>query len=171
MNKSMLVVGIVALLATFGANAQTKISSTAKCKSETSKSLDVGDRPGHKLGIFKSNCTYTEASEIAGQKLKEGHAVATTEDTSARSTDKGHYVATMEGGDKFFAVFQGTQPLKDGKAAGAETGTYIYTGGTGKLKGIKGKGTYRVTPNQDDTVTVVSEGEYTLTAGKAGADK
>lgn len=43
----------------------------------------------------------------------------------------------------------------------------MYTGGTGKLKGIKGKGTYTVTLNEDGSGVVDVEGEYTVTATAA----
>jgi hypothetical protein len=38
----------------------------------------------------------------------------------------------------------------------------VYTSGTGKLKGIKGKGTYKGTPNSDGTVSYKVDGEYRL---------
>jgi hypothetical protein len=43
-------------------------------------------------------------------------------------------------------------------------GTWAFTGGTGKLEGIRGKGTY--TASEDETGGVVSmEGEYAVPAG------
>jgi hypothetical protein len=42
-------------------------------------------------------------------------------------------------------------------------GTWSFTGGTGKLKGIKGKGMYKCKP-EGDNVTCDIEGEYTLPA-------
>ena len=41
-------------------------------------------------------------------------------------------------------------------------GTWSYTGGTGKLKGIKGKGTYDGKGSSDGTATYQIEGDYTL---------
>lgn len=40
-------------------------------------------------------------------------------------------------------------------------GTWGFTGGTGKLKGIKGKGTYTCKPSGDENTCEV-EGEYEL---------
>jgi len=75
----------------------------------------------------------------------------------------------MENGDKFFVSFHDSAAVKDGKTAGAK-GTWMYTGGTGKLKGVKGKGTYTVTMNADGTSTVDVEGDYEVgTAVKAKA--
>jgi hypothetical protein len=42
-----------------------------------------------------------------------------------------------------------------------QKGTWSFTGGTGKLKGIKGKGTYTCTPSGDG-VSCEIEGDYQL---------
>jgi hypothetical protein len=57
--------------------------------------------------------------------------------------------------------------MKDGKA-GETKGTWSYTGGTGKLKGVKGGGTFKVTFADDGSSTAEVEGEYTLAEGGAG---
>ena len=169
MKATVLFVGCVALFAAVGAKAQTKIAITLTCKSDAdhSHSVEVGDRPGHVLSLWKAACTYAQPAEIGGEKVKEGYAVALSEDTETRGTDNGHNVATMENGDKAFQAFRGTTPRKDGKPAGDTTGVWSYTGGTGLLKGIKGKGTYKATQNKDGTATVVVEGSYELPAAKA----
>ena len=68
----------------------------------------------------------------------------------------------MENGDKFFLSFDWAV-VKDGKPKSvieSVKGAWALTGGTGKLEGIKGKGTY--TASEDETGGVVSmEGEYT----------
>ena len=50
--------------------------------------------------------------------------------------------------------------MKDGVPQ--EEGTWNFTGGIGKLKGIKGKGTYKGKGASDGTVTYEVEGEYEL---------
>ena len=79
----------------------------------------------------------------------------------------------MDNGDKFFVSFHDSAAVKDGKPEGAK-GTWAYAGGTGKLKGITGKGSYTVTQNADGTSVVDVEGEYTVPAAapkKAAAKK
>ena len=44
----------------------------------------------------------------------------------------------------------------------SDGGTWSYTSGTGKLKGIKGKGTFKGTPNADGSVTYKIDGTYSL---------
>jgi hypothetical protein len=52
--------------------------------------------------------------------------------------------------------------MKDQKYESGE-GTWSSAGGTGKLKGLKGKGTYTCEPASDNVDCDV-EGEYTLPA-------
>jgi hypothetical protein len=66
----------------------------------------------------------------------------------------------MQSGDKGFVSYWGKETLKDG-ALLASKGTWAYTGGTGKLKGIKGKGTFTCAPSGDG-VSCEIEGEYEL---------
>ena len=72
-------------------------------------------------------------------------------------------MVTMENGDKAFVRITngaGTMP-KDGRMTGE--GSWVYTGGTGKLKGLTGKGTYKSSGTTDNVEDQV-EGEYSLPA-------
>ncbi len=53
----------------------------------------------------------------------------------------------MANGDKAFVRFEASATLKDGVPQTAE-GKWTYVGGTGKLKGLKGKGTYSAKAKQ-----------------------
>ncbi len=149
------------------AAAQTKISGTGKCgKPEAQQAIEVGDRPGHMLVIVKQTCTWTTPIEMAGVKAKSYTAAIASDATGQKGMDRGYVVVTMENGDKAFVkINSGTSMMsKDGKPESDE-GTWSYTGGTGKLKGLKGKGTYKGKAAGDafeDTI----EGEYTLPAAK-----
>jgi len=54
---------------------------------------------------------------------------------------------------------------KDGKPD-TSVGTWSYTGGTGKFKGITGKGTYKGKADASGNMVTEVEGEYTLPAKK-----
>jgi hypothetical protein len=143
-------------------SAQTKISGTGKCdKPETSQSIDVGDRSGHALAIVKQSCTYSTPMEIEGVKAKSYVANVMSDASGAKSQDSGYVVQTMENGDKVFIRFHGTGMMKDGQPASGE-GTWSFTGGTGKMKGITGKGTYKSQGGEDQI-----EGEYSMAASSA----
>ncbi len=152
---------LVLALATV-AGAQTKISGTAQCsKPETQNAIEVGDRPNHSFAIGQSKCTWSKPLEIAETQSKEGVNTAFTEITGNMGRGHGFYLDTMASGDKAHARYQGTSTFKDGVPQALE-GTWAYVGGTGKLKGLKGKGTYKGKTNPDGSVTYEVEGEYQL---------
>jgi hypothetical protein len=66
----------------------------------------------------------------------------------------------MADGDKFRVRTQGSATTKEGVIESAE-GTWSFIGGTGKLKGIKGKGTYKGKGGPEG-ITYEIEGEYEL---------
>jgi hypothetical protein len=150
----------LALLMSGSATAQTKISGTLKCeKPDPVYSIDVGDRPGHVMMLQKQTCSYTQPAAINTVKEKDASGVVSAELNSSRVTYTGSYVNNMENGDKFFTTIKGTATMKNGKSEG-DHGTWTYTEGTGKLKGIKGKGTYKSTMNEDGSINVEFEGDY-----------
>jgi hypothetical protein len=157
--KSVLVFLGAAALAT-PAVAQTKASGTATCKAETPAPVEVGDKPGHFFAIGKAQCTWS-GFEIDGVASKEGVSVSMNEINGDKSTINGYHTATLANGDKTVAHFHGTTTTKDGKFVSGG-GTWVYSGGTGKFAGIKGKGTFKGTPNADGTVSYKVEGAYTI---------
>src|SRR5262245_46127800 len=154
----LLSVGLAAAAA-----AQTKTSGTIQCTQATDapKPMDAGDAPGHMMGVGKSTCTWSKPMEIAGSKTKDGTSVTFDEMTGAKYSGHGTHVSTMDNGDKIFVKFQGGGTLKDNKLV-SDAGSWSYTGGTGKMKGIKGKGTYKGKTNPDGSMTYDVEGDYTL---------
>jgi hypothetical protein len=153
------------------AGAQTKISGSAHCaKGDPSYSIDVSDHAGHSLMLEKTACTWTTPVEIAGIKTKDGVDVRFIEATATKMTSSGTHVSTMENGDKFYVSFHDTAAVKDGKPGDA-MGTWSFTGATGKLKGLKGKGTYVGKFQADGSVNVDVQGEYTLTPASSAAPK
>jgi hypothetical protein len=142
------------------AAAQTKTSGTATCKADPPAVVEVGDGSGHAFGVTKANCTWT-GFEINGSPYKDGVSVSQDEIHGDKSSSNGYHTATMANGDKTTAHFHGTTVMKDGKFVSGG-GTWTFSSGTGKCKGIKGKGTYKGTPNADGTVAYKVDGEYSL---------
>lgn len=144
------------------AKAQTKINGTTQCaKPDPMHVVSVGDRPDHSFGVSQSKCTgWTKPLEIGSDKSKEGVSTETADISGKTSKIRGVHVETMESGDKFYVWYSGTATSKEGAPPTAK-GTWGFTGGTGKLKGIKGKGTYDCAPS-GDTMECKVEGEYEL---------
>ena len=144
------------------ASAQTKVSGELSCAApDPFQKMEAGDHPGHMLTLGKNHCTWTKPIELGGVQMKEGDSVSTGEVDGNHSSEKGCHVDTMANGDKLFVHYQGTGVSKDGKPVSAK-GTYTFAGGTGKMKGIKGKGTYAGKPDDKGNMVFQVEGEYTL---------
>jgi len=143
------------------AAAQIKISGDGKCgKPDQQQSIDVGDRAGHALVLLKLSCTWTTPLEMEGLKSKDNTATITSDVSGEKGQDRGYVVITMDNGDKAFLRFTGSVTTAKNATSTGE-GTWSYAGGTGKLKGLTGKGTYKSTGNADGAQEHV-EGEYTL---------
>ena len=153
------------------ASAQTKISGTGKCnpKPDTEQAVEVGDRANHTLNVQKFSCTWTTPMEMEGLKSKAYIVTVLADSSGPKSTDRGYVVIDMDNGDKAFVRFQGSSMTKDSKPDSGE-GTWSYTGGTGKLKGLTGKGTYKGANGADGYADQV-EGEYMIAAPKASPAK
>lgn len=160
--RMSLVSTFVLALATF-ANAQTKISGTVVCaKPDQQQMLEVGDRAGHSLTVSQGKCTWSKPMEIAGTQTKEDQVTMSADATGNKSNGRGYAVGTTASGDKFFVRLQGAATMKEG-AVDSDDGKWTFTGGTGKLKGVKGGGTYKGKGGPEGTTYEV-EGEYTLPA-------
>jgi hypothetical protein len=156
----LLVIASMACVWSASTLAQNKTGGSNVCaKPDPSHVLPAGDRPDHSLGVEQMKCTWPKPFEIGTDKAKESVATETMEISGNRSHVHGMHVVTMESGDKVFVSYQGAGTMKDGKAVEAK-GTWSITGGTGKHKGLTGKGTYSCAPS-GDTMGCSGEGEYT----------
>ena len=144
-----------------GAVAQTKVTGTHVCsKPDPQHMVPAGDRAYHNFAVEQLKCNHTKPMEIGGDKAKDGVATDAAEVNGNKSRFHGVYVMTMQSGDKAFLPYQGNGTSKDGKPVDSK-GTFSFASGTGKLKGIKGKGTFRCTPSGDGW-SCDTEGEYEL---------
>ena len=145
------------LAAPSGAAAQTKISGTSQCgKPDPQHIVPAGDQASHSFSISKLKCTWPKPFELAGVSVKDDELTVFEEVTGSTASDRTFVVGTMANGDKIFVRAQGKAVIKDGAVQSGE-GTWTYVGGTGKFKGLKGKGAYK----SDGTTTQI-EGEYQL---------
>ena len=161
MPRKFIAAMVVVLSGTTTVLAQTKISGALQCgKPDEQHVLDVGDRPNHSFMIAKGKCTWTKPLEIAGTQATEDIGTSFVEISGTKFRDRGYEVTNWANGDKSNIYAQGSGILQDGVPE--EEGTWNFTGGTGKLKGIKGKGTYKAKGAADGSGTIEVEGEYEL---------
>lgn len=161
MSKSMQALMIVVALTCFAA-AQTKISGTVKCaKPDQFQKIDVGDKPGHVMAISQGKCAWTKPMDIAGAQTKEDVGTNSMDMTDSGAETDGYVVGTLTSGDKFFVQTDGKDVYKDGKPQ-STSGKWKFVGGTGKVQGIKGGGTYTGKPDPDGSFVIEVKGEYSL---------
>ena len=141
--------------------AQTRLAGTSVCgKPESQQALQVGDRPGHSFAISQGKCNWTKPAEIGGVETKDDVVTLMEEISGNRARSRGFGVGTMANGDKFFVRIHGTVVMKEGMVQSSD-GQLSFVGGTGKLAGLKGKGTYKGTGGPDG-VSYQIEGEYEM---------
>jgi hypothetical protein len=154
------------ILVAASAGAQTKLSGTIQCaKPDQQTAIPVNDRAGHAFVVVKVKCTWTKPIDLGGVASKTGEDTAFSEADGAKSKDSGYDVTTMANGDQFVVRFSGASTLDKNGMPQTQKGTWSFVRGTGKLKGITGKGTFDGRGAADGTVTTAVEGEYQI-AGK-----
>lgn len=159
------------LLVALPARAQTKLTGKVHCaKGDPAYSIEVGDKPGHIITARKSACTWADATPIAGLTVKSGADAATGEVNGSTAHDSGYHTVTMDNGDKYTVHFAGTAAMSKDNT-GTLDGKWTFVSGTGKLKGIKGSGTYKGTVNADGSGDVTVDGDYTIPAPTAAPAK
>ena len=154
---------LVALVTTGAAQTPMKLSGKMECAApDPNHVVPVADTAKHALSLSAAKCTWSEGT-IGGQPLKDENDAIASDATGNTSHDRGYGVGSVGNGDKYFVHFKGTTTLKDGAPVSSDC-TWKFTGGTGKLDGIKGKGTCKGTFRPDGKVAWNIEGEYKLAA-------
>ena len=160
MRRLWLVTGLVFLAASV-ASAQTKVSGIEACgKAEPQYLIQVGDSPSHAISIAQWKCTWPKRTEIEGVQIKESIITGFYDLRGSSARARGYDIDMLVNGDRADVRYEGTARFEAG-AWRSERGTWTFFGGTGKLKGIKGKGTYNCKP-AGEGLTCDIEGEYTL---------
>lgn len=151
---------ILELLIASAVAAQIKVAGKQHCpKPRSLATTEVGDEAGHTMTLERSACTWLTPLEMVGEESKEGSFVAFSEASQTRASTNGTYVGTMDSGDRFYIAFHWATS-KDGHPKSVK-GDWVFTGGTGKLKGIRGTGTYTASENESGG-EVNMEGEYSV---------
>jgi hypothetical protein len=160
MNYRVVCVCAIVALAVVMASAQTKTDLSGKCsKPDVQQSVPAGDQPGHVLTLAQGKCS--AMGDVGGAAGKEGTFSEHGDATATRAKTWGVFVETFDSGDKVFYNYQTAGTIKDG-AFQSGTNKYRITGGTGKMKGIKGSGTCKLTGAADGGTDYSCTGEYTL---------
>ena len=160
--KIRLLLSLVMAFALASAASAQKLSGTLQCdKADPMHSLEAGDAEKHSMSVAKYSCTWTKPMDIGGTKTKAGANVEFADTTGMTSNSRGVHWGTTEDGSQYFVRYTGTATSNDG-APPTMSGTWSFTGGAAKLKGLTGKGTYKGKGNPDESATFEILGTYKL---------
>jgi hypothetical protein len=151
-----------------------KVEGKLRCeKPDPVHSIDVPDRPGHALIIAERRCTWMEPMEFQGGKTKDSETVSFIEKMEGTLHVHGFETSTLDNGEKL--TWQSMGQVLAEKGPATAKGRWSLMRGTGKLKGIKGGGTYEGKLDADESLTLEFDGVFDPTelAGtiKSGAKK
>ncbi len=155
--KRIITFSILALSAAL-AVAQTKVTGTIECgKADKENSIEIA--ANRMVSISQGKCTWTKPMDLNGVQSKDDVVTQSIEVNGERTRARGVGMMTLANGDRLEANIQSTGTMKDGKMT--SDGKWTVSRGTGKVKGLKGGGTFKCSGTQDKLSCEV-EGEYNL---------
>lgn len=126
-----------------GAWAQQKQKVAYKVGAENTKypqrhTLEVGDEPGHILGLYEIHRSFAANAPIVnGVKLKETWTRGYSDFLNNNGLSTNYQTFVGENGDRFF-VLSRTMGQADATGKRSTVSVGQITGGTGKFSGMKG---------------------------------
>jgi hypothetical protein len=172
---ALALVGAFILVAFHSSFAQGKKKISWSAKAENTKitvqqMLEIPDLPGHVIRITEFRRTWPDggAPTMEGQKVVEEIARGFIDVIAGNGRGWGYSQWRFESGDLLFAEYQNSVQTVVNPDRSRKTtfmGTYVTTGGTGRLKGIKGLGRFAGVGELDAEGKAIrneysAEGEY-----------
>jgi hypothetical protein len=149
-------------------NAQTKASGTIECgKADLTSTyvIQIPEQEGSSFKVNNSKCKWTKSFTLEGIESTHNEGVSFIETTRTSVQEIFSDATYYKNGDKTLRRGTGTYDPK----TMITTYKWIFVGGTGKFKGIKGGGTSSCKAKSAELgggITCEVSGEYTLTATK-----
>lgn len=139
------------------------ITGSFSGKTSVQTLISLGDQPNHDLQV----------AEITGQQKSSDpewnnarmRYWGVTDLQSGNGTQRGYWINEHTSGDRDWGSFEGTVTTS-GNAVTIE-GIFTFTGGSGKLSGITGGGTYRGRMTSPTQVEMDWRGAYQIAGTKA----
>ena len=149
---ALALIGGPILLAPAQSLAQEKYKISYSTKAENTKytfqhGLEIPDMPGHILRIVEIRVTWPDggAPTVQGEKVVEAISRGMSDLIAGNGLAHGYTMWRFENGDQAFQQYEDSvQSVVNPDQSKKVTfvGTYVMTGGTGKLKGLKGVGRF-----------------------------
>lgn len=158
-----LLIAVLALSCLASAQNPAALSAVANCGLlDKSLTVAVDDRPNHTVTLARRLCRWKQPLVLAGSEGREYTTIGYDDVKDIDAQDQGYVTGSLASGDRYFIHYLGGSTLKDGQLK--LSGTWNFTGGTGRLAGLSGHGTYAGTPTPDGGMTFEMRGEYLVPA-------
>jgi len=142
------------------AQGQQTLSANSSCGiALVHQTVAIDDGGHHSISLDQRECSFENSTELSGSRIVKYISTGVDDVQFDKSTDHGYAVGETASGDKYFLRYQGTATLDDGIPLHLE-GTWRFTGGTGKLRGLTGQGTYSARPTTNGGMVFKLEGNY-----------
>ncbi|HLO01193.1 MAG TPA: hypothetical protein VK208_22235 [Pyrinomonadaceae bacterium] len=140
------------------------ISGSFSGKITQQSGLPLNDQPNHLLGIAEVNGTQKSPDQLWNNSQITYWGV--NDLLNGEGRQNGYFNNVHPDGGRDFGTFEG----KVSSAGGAMTveGTFKFTGGDGKYRGITGGGTFRTTAKSETEVEATWNGAYELAMAQPG---
>ncbi len=127
--------------------------------------IALSDQTGHELNLAEIGGTQKSPDE------KWNNAAITywgiTDLVEGKGTQRGYFVNVHGEGDRDWGTFEGRLATSGGQIT--VEGSWQFTGGSGKFKGLTGNGTFKTRMSSPRDVEASWQGTYELAAAKAQA--
>jgi hypothetical protein len=125
------------------AEAADEIAGRNVGHSQKVEMIEVGDVPGHFMGVSQSNglTFYTKGPDM-GEIVPRTYTMV-FDVVKGNGTMTGYEKKSFNDGSTMVVKFGATQASIDGGKRTAYEGTWEVTGGTGRYAGVKGDGTFK----------------------------
>lgn len=142
------------------AQGQKTLSATSNCGiALVHQAVAIDDGGHHSISLDQRECSFENPTELSGSRIVRYVSSGVDDVQFDKARDQGYVVGETANGDQYFLRYEGTSALKDGIPLHLE-GTWKFTGGTGRLRGLSGQGTYRAQPTPSGGMVFKLEGSY-----------
>lgn len=142
------------------AQGQKTLSATSNCGiALVHQAVAIDDGGYHSISLDQRACSFENPTELSGSRIVKYVSSGVDDVQFDQAKDQGYVVGETANGDKYFLRYEGTAALKDAIPLHLE-GTWKFTGGTGRLRGLSGQGTYRGQPTSSGGMMFKLEGSY-----------
>ena len=146
-----------------GKKAMPSTSGTFSGKITKQSSMSLTDQPNHEMNIAEVAGTQKSPDELWNNAKITYWGV--TDALDGKGTQHGYFNNVHPDGGRDYGTFEAK--LKTAGSGMTLEGTYKFTGGDGKYRGLKGGGKFKTAMKSENEIECSWKGSYELTKARA----